>query len=239
MAEEQYSYVSKAKRRYYVLLAVLWIICIVQAITIVARDLAVFGAYHKAVEYSVLAVLGAVIVMLGLMIRSELRYINTTMFDMALRDELTDLYNRRYFLERLSEEMSRARRTGSNLGVVLADADGLKDINDRFGHSAGDQFLKTIAVSLKNKVRQYDVVARWGGDEFAILMPGISKDQVPDLWQRLMMPISSDGYVSDDKEPWTRATLSVGVAIYPEDGDTPEAILSSADHDLYKTKGYR
>ncbi|MSQ15631.1 MAG: GGDEF domain-containing protein [Dehalococcoidia bacterium] len=236
MPEERYSFVSRARRRYYILLAVIAIFVVGQAAYIIADHIVGFGASaDKAVQFSAVGIRVLLFVVLVLMLRRDLQYVDDTIHDLALKDDLTDLWNRRYFLDRLDQEMSRSRRSGSAMALIMADADGLKEINDRHGHAAGDRLLKSIANSLKSRARPYDVVARVGGDEFAILMPGVGKDELQNIWPRFMTPLADDFGINDGP-PWSTATISVGAAVYPDDGHTQEALLASADQEMYKAK---
>ncbi|MGQ9699399.1 MAG: diguanylate cyclase, partial [Armatimonadota bacterium] len=145
-------------------------------------------------------------------------------------DYLTKLYNRRYFSERLHRELDAAGREGRPVALLLADLDDLKAVNDELGHEAGDRAIIRAASVLSSNVRGTDVVARLGGDEFGILLPGASRD--------VAMAIA-DRVTQLDVQSSTPLSLTLGVAIFPEDADTAEGLLRAADQDLYKNKALR
>jgi len=147
-----------------------------------------------------------------------------TLTHQALSDPLTGLANRRYFDERLQDELARAQRRERPLAVILIDVDDLKVVNDSNGHAAGDTVLRAVATLLRDQARGIDVAARLGGDEFALLLPETDDAGANKLLQRLL-----DGAAGE-------ARFSAGVAIYPEDGRTAEALLHEADVALYRAK---
>lgn len=153
---------------------------------------------------------------------------------MAETDPLTELSNRRHFLAALSRELSRARRTAAPLTVALLDLDGFKSLNDTHGHLAGDVALMQVGRSLRGQLRSSDVLARFGGDEFAMLLPETGPD-APSVLRRLApiaITVEPDGL---------RRSLAVswGAASSPADGDDPEALLRAADVRLYGMKRAR
>jgi len=162
------------------------------------------------------------------------------LWQLAIRDDLTHLYNRRYFLERFEEELEAAQLFGRPLALVLADADNLKAINDTYGHRVGDEVLAQLGKALAQRVRLTDIAARIGGDEFAILMPHTGREGALALVGRLRREVVSRVNVEDrHQEGPLCVTLSFGVAAYPEDGQDPDALLQRADAYLYRTKGTR
>jgi len=153
---------------------------------------------------------------------------------LASHDSLTGLYNRTKFMECLVAEVALARRQQSHLAVLYLDLDGFKPINDTHGHAAGDQVLVRVAQAMRQVARESDFFARLGGDEFAVLQRGIdTHDQAVRLAKRLSEALS---------QPWMLGTLrvqvgaSVGIAMYPEHGSDPEALLAAADQDMYLAK---
>lgn len=161
---------------------------------------------------------------------------NAKLFDqvsrLAISDPLTGLANYRRLLEVMETELQRAQRTNRGFAVVLLDLDGLKKINDNHGHLVGSQALKRLASVLRIHCRGMDTAARYGGDEFALVLPEAEEAVAVQVTQRIRKRLLEDGH-----EP--RISVSAGVAIYPRDGLTIEKLLNSADGVLYAMKASR
>lgn len=147
----------------------------------------------------------------------------------AETDPLTELANQRRLLKVLFAEIRRSERTGREFSVVLLDLDGLKRINDRHGHLTGSRALCRLADILRRCCRSIDTAARFGGDEFALVLPETGAPAARQVAQRICDRLASDG-----EHP--RLSVSLGVAIYPQDGDTIETLLHHADGALYEMK---
>jgi len=154
--------------------------------------------------------------------------------ELAERDELTGLYNRRRFHEELGRMLADAERRGSRLGLLAFDLDGFKPINDSFGHQAGDEVLVRLAVELGRTVRRNETLFRIGGDEFALLVPEGSAEGLRELAHRLVETVGAMRFVFDGRE--ARVTASVGIARYPENAREGEALVAAADEALYRAK---
>jgi diguanylate cyclase (GGDEF)-like protein/PAS domain S-box-containing protein len=153
---------------------------------------------------------------------------------LALTDALTGLANRRHWREVADWHLEAARVDGRALGVLFLDLDHFKQVNDRLGHAAGDQLLRTVAVRLRAAVRECDLVARFGGDEFVVLMAQVtSRDDALVVARKLIDAIAED-FVLDSEV--ARVGLSVGAAVYPDDGHDVRALLQAADSALYLAK---
>ena len=153
----------------------------------------------------------------------------------ATIDSLTGLFNRQYFDVRLHQEVERARRASSALTVLMIDVDDFKVINDTHGHPAGDAVLQAAANMLRSVVRVFDVCARYGGDEFAVVMPNSERASASASAERIRETIAA-GYARDARlAGLARVSVSVGVAIMDSD-ETPEQILRRADESLYHAK---
>ena len=148
-------------------------------------------------------------------------------------DGLTDLPNRQLLVDRLSQALAQARRHQQPLALLFLDVNQLRHVNDNFGHTAGDSILREVAQRLRQSLREVDTVARLGGDEFAVLLPGATAEgagQVADkLIERLAQPCRVEGHEFS-------LTFSIGVALSPDDADTPEALLRCADTAMYRAK---
>ncbi|HUB31365.1 MAG TPA: sensor domain-containing diguanylate cyclase, partial [Bryobacteraceae bacterium] len=153
--------------------------------------------------------------------------------DSATTDYLTTLPNARSLFLRLDSELSRSKRNAEPLTVLVCDVDGFKGINDHFGHLEGNKVLRHVADVLRANCREYDYVARMGGDEFVILLAGSDRESV---YQRIaeFQTISCDTLESVASVGMIR--LSVGEAFYPEDGTDAEQLLAEADRRMYKSK---
>ncbi|MDQ6805200.1 MAG: GGDEF domain-containing protein [Actinomycetota bacterium] len=149
----------------------------------------------------------------------------------ARTDALTGLLNRRAFDESIEQEIARAERTQRTFAVLLGDLDRFKEINDRYGHPAGDATLILVGQVLKGATRSVDTVARVGGDEFALLLPESDEEQGWVLVERLRRYLS-DALVDHPPE----VGLSIGLVVYPRDGQTAEALQASVDKALYAAK---
>ncbi len=161
----------------------------------------------------------------------QLKLMNARLEELSQRDPLTQLYNRRYFVARVDEELARVRR-GRPMCLVMIDLDGFKHINDKQGHIAGDDLLRRIARTIEESTRAVDVVARYGGDEFVALLPDTDAEQAGIVAARLVQAIRHVGAAQDPRRP---VTASVGVAIArPEDDVT--VLLNAADDGCYRAK---
>ena len=150
---------------------------------------------------------------------------------MASTDELTQLANRRRFTEALRRELGRARRTGLPLSLVLVDVDHLKKVNDTFGHPAGDSAIRHVAGALRESRRDTDVVARFGGEEFALLLPGTDHPGAVKAAERVRVRLSTTLV-----DMVGQVTASMGVATWPQDGATEERLVWVSDQRLYAAK---
>ena len=153
----------------------------------------------------------------------------------ATVDALTGLFNRPYLDARLHQEFERARRGSSSLTLLLADIDDFKTINDTHGHQIGDAVLQAVAGVLRSAVRVFDVCARYGGDEFAILMPSSDQSSVAASAERIRRSVADFGGDEEGGSRLPRVTMSVGVAVI-EPGDTPPDLVRRADECLYVAK---
>jgi diguanylate cyclase (GGDEF)-like protein len=151
---------------------------------------------------------------------------------LAYRDGLTGIFNRRYFELRVLEELERSRRYNSELSILLVDVDAFKTLNDELGHLSGDDALRQLAALLLHQVRRADVVCRYGGDEFAVLLPQTSGENALIAAEKLRNVIA-DRELSGFPRP---LSVSIGVATFPENGATRDDLVKAADNALYRAK---
>ncbi len=154
--------------------------------------------------------------------------------EQAILDPLTGLYNRRYLRETLPRDLSRAKREGSPLVLVLLDLDHFKSVNDTYGHVAGDEVLKTVSAILMQGTRESDMVCRYGGEEFLIALPGMSPDQALQRAQAWRLALAQTSTKVGDA--MVNVTFSAGIAVYPMHGADIDALVARADEALYRSK---
>lgn len=160
----------------------------------------------------------------------KLKDLNTTLEKQNRTDSLTNIHNRSYFNEKLAEEINIANRYKSDFCIVIFDIDHFKYVNDHFGHLAGDTVLKEFAELIEASIRRTDTFARWGGEEFIILAPGITADHALTMAEKLRQLIEHHTFSVNRK-----ITASFGVSVYIE-GEDAEATLQRADEALYRAK---
>jgi len=165
-----------------------------------------------------------------------LNELNRRFFDLSIRDDLTDVYNRRYFYEKLEEEIKRSERYGTVLSLIMLDIDYFKHYNDTHGHQAGDSVLRDVALLLRNNVREQDLVARYGGEEFAIILPETGKQVAGKLAERIRGCLSAQAFYFKETLQSGKLTISLGVATFPEDAKSLNDLVEMADRALYKAK---
>lgn len=161
--------------------------------------------------------------------------------ELATKDYLTGAYNRRYINQRIKEEFYRMRRqprteqTEKSIGFIMADIDFFKKINDNHGHGVGDQVLREVARRLKSGLRDYDVLCRYGGEEFLIMLPHTGEHEAMDVAQRLRQIVISQPVSADDIQP-IAVTMSFGVATSTAVSEPEQAVIARADQALYQAK---
>jgi diguanylate cyclase (GGDEF)-like protein len=153
----------------------------------------------------------------------------------SIRDPLTSVFNRRYMEEAFTHELYRAARHSRPVGVIMLDVDHFKAINDAHGHAYGDSLLKALAAYLKNRLRGEDILCRYGGEEFTIILPDTTLENALALAERLRSEIQALE-LEPGSPPLEPIHISLGVAAFPEHGRNAEELLKSADWALYQAK---
>jgi len=161
-------------------------------------------------------------------------YLYQQVESMAVTDALTGVFVRRYFLERITEELTRSQRHGLACSLLMVDLDLFKQKNDTYGHLVGDVVLRDVAQLLKRYLREVDLIARYGGEEFILLLVETAVDQAVTIAERLRQLVEIHPIRAYDE--LLTQTISIGVAAYPEDGKTVEALIERSDRALYAAK---
>jgi diguanylate cyclase (GGDEF)-like protein len=154
--------------------------------------------------------------------------------NLAVRDPLTGMYNRRYLDESLAQTLARAERDGTPLAVIQFDIDDFKGINDRLGHASGDSVLRELAERLRQHTRTQDTAARIGGDEFLVVMPGATADQAAESAERWRRLVESDS-ATWDVEGNPTVTISAGISS-TSTAHTNDELLAQSDHAMFDAK---
>jgi len=169
--------------------------------------------------------------------QSHLETVNRTLSNQAMCDPLTGLANRACFSEQLEIAIRKARMTGTRVGVLYIDNDHFKDINDSFGHAAGDSLLVNVGKRLSGAVRESDLVARLGGDEFVILLAPVNGED--DLWHvsnKILAAMSRKLRLDEREGVDIELGVSVGMAVFPDQANEAISLLRAADHAMYRAK---
>ena len=168
-------------------------------------------------------------------LKGEIKKAQERLSQMSTRDELTKLYNRRYFKEALEREVARAKRYKSDLVLCMMDLDHFKQINDQYGHPAGDMVLSEIGRMLKEYIRQSDLICRYGGEEFAVILPNTRAEDALTVCERFRAMVAGHQFEYDSSQ--FRMTVSVGIASYNSSfHQSPDELVKWADEALYQAK---
>jgi diguanylate cyclase (GGDEF)-like protein/PAS domain S-box-containing protein len=165
---------------------------------------------------------------------NEIEKLQDELREQAMRDPLTGLYNRRYLNETIEREIIRAGRENSQLSVIVSDIDHFKTVNDTCGHQIGDQFLMEVANLMKSHARRSDIVCRYGGEEFLLVLPGTTMESAAKRAEEIRQKCAEVTIHYEGKE--LHITLSFGVSTYPAHGHKPQEIIIKADKALYQSK---
>jgi diguanylate cyclase (GGDEF)-like protein len=168
-------------------------------------------------------------------LQDELKQKNDLLHKLSITDELTHIYNRRYFIKRLKEEFHRALRYSEKLALIIMDIDNFKKINDTYGHQTGDKILYQVAKIMKQQLRGCDVLGRYGGEEFIILLPYTDFKGAFALSERIRNSIEQNTFKVGRKK--INVTISAGIVSYPEyKAESYEKFIKKADEGLYLAK---
>lgn len=155
--------------------------------------------------------------------------------ELTIKDDLTCLYNTRFFHEMLEREIKRAMRKKRDLSLIFMDLDHFKEVNDTYGHLYGSMLLKQVAEVIRNSVRNIDIPIRYGGDEFVIILPETNKNQAEVVAKRILENIRNSIFLQEEGLN-LKLTASIGFASYPEDAKDKEGLIKSADNAMYQVK---
>jgi diguanylate cyclase (GGDEF)-like protein len=161
--------------------------------------------------------------------------LRNTLHELSIRDYLTGLFNRRYMEEMLVKEIAKSKRNNSSLGIIMFDVDYFKYFNDTYGHDAGDLVLSTLGKFLRGIFRESDIICRFGGEEFLIILPDATQEHTLERAEALRQDIKKL-HIKDKENLLEKVNISIGVAIFPQQGLTPRELLDAADEALYQAK---
>lgn len=164
----------------------------------------------------------------------EIQELQSRLQEQAIRDALTGLYNRRYLDETLPRELSRAKRDGYPLALIMVDIDHFKQVNDTYGHAAGDEVIRSLGTILRQGAREGDIACRYGGEEFVIALPRMTVAAALERAQRWRAQVQAIQVRHGDFD--ICFTISAGVSGYPDHAADPENLIEYADLALYKSK---
>ncbi|MFC1849243.1 diguanylate cyclase [candidate division CSSED10-310 bacterium] len=158
---------------------------------------------------------------------------------LSVTDEMTTLFNFRFFSQKLNEEITRCARYGHTLSLIMLDLDRFKDFNDTFGHPAGDLALHELADIMKKSIRDVDIAARYGGEEFSIILPETGSQEAQIITERIRKKVASHNFVPRNHQHFRKLTISAGIASFPHDAAQAADLIDRADKALYysKTRG--
>ena len=173
----------------------------------------------------------------NLSLMEQLRFLFVKAEKEAITDPLTDLYNYRYFIHQLNREISRDQRHHSIFSLIMIDIDYFKQYNDAYGHQAGDLILRRIAQAIMDNTRNSDIVCRYGGEEFVIISPELSKKDAKKMAEKLRKIVEKIDFPQLKTIPGSgKLTISSGISCFPDDGNTAYQLILNADKALYKAK---
>jgi diguanylate cyclase (GGDEF)-like protein len=196
-----------------------------------AGGLAAPGALALVAVYvSALALIAAI----STVVASEQRRAHAAAVHLSEIDQLTSLFNRTRFFEALDREIERSRRSGRAFCLLMADLDDLKQVNDTFGHDAGDRYIRGVADAIRRSVRRLDVPARYAGDEFIVLLPETTLDGALVVAEKIRLGVAALTLETDGR--LARSSVSIGVVVHPADGATADELVKSADRAMYASK---
>lgn len=184
----------------------------------------------------IIALIFAIIRFISQAFIKDLKLAEQKLIEFASCDFLTGLLNRREMFNRLASEVSRARRNGKPLSVIMIDIDFFKKLNDTYGHCMGDTVLKELSSKLQETSRKYDIICRYGGEEFLVVAPGATRDEARDLAERIRSRTQKIVIPYGSESTPVTISISAGVSQYIEDEDV-EKTISRADEALYRAKG--
>ncbi len=211
------------------------------AVVVICASLPIFYDHHASLtdrvfEWVLVSVMATALALVLQHQRERVRRAADQAHALALQDPLTGVANRRGFEQRAAAELARARRHGLTFGLLYLDLDGFKRVNDATGHAAGDELLRRVALAIGVAVRGEDFVARHGGDEFTILLPGAGEEESRRVAARIVAAVER---IAADDARLAGLSASVGGATYPTDGATVAALLAVADAELLRVKSER
>ncbi len=202
---------------------------------------------NDGVQAAGIIVAGACGIMLGAQVRrrgvqieraysTHLEELSQRLRSLAYHDSLTELYNHRYFYEQLEHEVERAQRYGRPVAVMLLDLDHFKEVNDTYGHLMGDKLLSLVGQIIKDQVRSSDIAARYGGDEFAVILPDTTRSSAEATAEKLTRAIAIGRTATGSLSETLTISASFGVACCPDDARSVSELLQFADDHLYAAK---